>query len=223
MEEARIQDIKTAEAWVGHPNFQLIGNDVPSFQDKINRVISEVALSIGLDIGDQFKQGIKRVKFVIDGPLPSDVAFPEAFRDFEVVFHVLQTPLKALQSRLTKRGRKGKWNYIHTIRKVVSGQEIELSSHLTHREYLSLLFTQEDPEHFPVYKTQRCFLWKNQYYQLDTYGKDPCDKTCKGMTILETFTTLSTDQLKTQVPYFLQLGPEITGDPAFTMYNLSLK
>ena len=62
--------------------------------------------------------GAKKVKFVINGPLPSDSAFP-SFRDFEVVHHYLQTSSRMMQSRLRKRGRKGKWSYTHTIRKQV--------------------------------------------------------------------------------------------------------
>ena len=31
------------------------------------------------------------------------------------------------------------------------------------------------------------------------------------------------DKLMSNMPKFLNLGPEVTGDPAFSMYNLSLK
>ena len=43
------------------------------------------------------------------------------------------------------------------------------------------------------------------------------------MILLETYTTLSTEELKTRLPEFLTLGPEVTGEPAFSMYNLTLK
>ena len=46
---------------------------------------------------------------------------------------------------------------------------------------------------------------------------------CKGMMLLETYTTLSRDELKERLPEFLTLGPEVTGEPAFSMYNLTLK
>ena len=67
---------------------------------------------------------------------------------------------------------QGKWTYVHTIRRVIDGQLIEVKKTLSHRDYLTLL-TQEDPNHYEAYKIRRCFLWKNQYYQLDIY-KDPC-------------------------------------------------
>ena len=43
------------------------------------------------------------------------------------------------------------------------------------------------------------------------------------MMLLETYTTLSPDELKLRLPDFLKLGPEVTGEPAFSMYNLTLK
>ena len=172
IETARILDTKAAEAWVGHPNVDSVGNKGSNFQHKINALISKVAWSIGIDVGDRLMQGARKVKFVVDGPLPADNVFPERFRDFEVIHHFLRTPSKTMHSRLRKRGRKGKWSYTHTIRKVVAGQVIEVKTPLSHRDYLTLL-PQEDPHHYAVSKTRRCFLWKNQYYQLDIY-REPC-------------------------------------------------
>ena len=43
------------------------------------------------------------------------------------------------------------------------------------------------------------------------------------MMLLETYTTLPADELITRLPDFLKLGPEVTGDAAFSMYNLALK
>ena len=43
------------------------------------------------------------------------------------------------------------------------------------------------------------------------------------MMFLETYTTLPADELRTRLPEFLKLGPEVTGEPAFSMYNLTLK
>ena len=41
---------------------------------------------------------------------------------YQVVHHYLQTASRTMQSRLRKRGRLGKWSYIHTIRKQVHEQ-----------------------------------------------------------------------------------------------------
>lgn len=112
-----------------------------------------------------------------------------------------------MQSRLRKRGRKGKWTYTHTIRKQVSGQVIEVKTPLSHRDYSNLI-SQEDANHFLVYKTRRCFLYLNQYFQLDIY-KEPCHERCMGLMLLETYTTLDAEELKQRLPDFLNIGIDI--------------
>ena len=56
------------------------------FESKIRALISKVAWSIGIDIGDRLTTGARKLKFVVNGPLPSEGCFPEGFRDFEVYF-----------------------------------------------------------------------------------------------------------------------------------------
>ena len=45
----------------------------------------------------------------------------------------------------------------------------------------------------------------------------------QGLMLLETYTTLPIESLKQRLPEFLNIGSETTGDPAFSMFNLSLK
>lgn len=133
----------------------------------------------------------------------------------------LQTASRTMQSRLRKRGRLGKFSYIHTIRKQVGGQIIEVKTPINHREYSHLL-DQQDSGHFTVNKTRRCFMYNNQYFQLDIY-KEPCHPRCKGLMLLETYTTLSHQEFNERLPKFLNVDQQVTGDPAFSMFNLSLR
>jgi len=219
--EARERDKLASEAWIGHPYVDIIDNS-SDFDSKINRLISCVALKIGVDIGDRLKENAKKIKFAISGPLPKDSAFPN-FRDFEVTHNYLQTTSRTMQSRLRKRGRQGKYSYIHTIRKQqeVGGQVIEVKTPVSHREYSNLL-GQTDPLHLTVNKTRRCFMYNNQYFQLDIY-KEPCHQRCSGLMLLETYTTLSPEDFATRLPTFLNIEQQVTGDPAFSMFNLSLR
>jgi len=219
--EARERDKLASEAWIGHPYVDIIDNS-SDFDSKINRLISCVALKIGVDIGDRLKENAKKIKFAISGPLPKDSAFPN-FRDFEVTHNYLQTTSRTMQSRLRKRGRQGKYSYIHTIRKQqeAGGQVIEVKTPVSHREYSNLL-GQTDPLHLTVNKTRRCFMYNNQYFQLDIY-KEPCHQRCSGLMLLETYTTLSPEDFATRLPTFLNIEQQVTGDPAFSMFNLSLR
>merc|ERR1712117_806268 len=201
------------------PYVDIIDNN-SDFETKINRLISCVALKMGIDIGDRLNVNAKKVKFAINGPLPKDSAFPN-FRDFEVTHNYLQTASRTMQSRLRKRGRQGKYSYIHTIRKQFDGQVIEVKTPVSHREYSNLL-GQTDPLHLTVNKTRRCFMYNNQYFQLDIY-KEPCHQRCSGLMLLETYTTLSPEDFATRLPSFLNIEQQVTGDPAFSMFNLSLR
>ena len=87
-----------------------------------------------------------------------------------------------------------------------------------------------------MYKIRRCFLYNNQYFQLDIY-KDPCHERCKvnvfyfcvfmsfdydclncflqGLMLLETYTTLSGEELKKQLPSFLNIGEYFSDSSLF--------
>ncbi|CAG5122669.1 unnamed protein product, partial [Candidula unifasciata] len=82
-----------------------------------------------------------------------------------------------------------------------------------------ILMAQKDQQHFTVFKIRRCFLWNNQYFQLDVY-QEPAPPRCKGLILLETFTT---ERDTPTFPSFLTIEREVTNDPNYSMFNLSQK
>ena len=115
----------------------------------------------------------------------------------------------------------GHWSYIHTIRRPkMCGQVVEVKTQLTHRDYLNML-AQRDDSHFTIFKRRRCFLINNQYFQLDIY-REPAHPRCKGLMLLETYTALPSDKLQNILPKFLTIEKEVTGNPDYSMFNLSL-
>ncbi|XP_055708493.1 TRPL translocation defect protein 14 isoform X2 [Phlebotomus papatasi] len=217
---ARELDYKAAAAWVGHPYFDVIDNST-DFETKIKRMISSVCQKVGIDTGDRLLTTSKKVKFHVLGPLPPDSAFPP-FQDFDVEHHYLQSTSGRVQARLRKRGQKGHWSYIHTIRRPhPNGQYVEVKTQMTARDYNNLL-NQADDAHFKIIKTRRCFLVNNQYFQLDIY-KEPCHARCLGLMLLETYTSLEGKALEDCLPKFLNINKEVTGDPNYSMFNLSLR
>ncbi|XP_012145533.1 TRPL translocation defect 14 isoform X3 [Megachile rotundata] len=220
VELARELDYKAAAAWVGHPYFDVIDNS-QDFESKICRMIECVCQKLGIDIGDRLRSSSRKVKFLVKGPLPSDSEFPP-FQDFDVVHNYLQSNNPKMQARLRKRGQKGHWSYIHTIRRPkMCGQVIEVKTQLTHRDYLNML-AQRDDSHFTIFKRRRCFLINNQYFQLDIY-REPAHPRCRGLMLLETYTALTGDELKNILPQFLTIEKEVTGNPDYSMFNLSLR
>ena len=116
----------------------------------------------------------------------------------------------------------GHWSYIHTIRKPkMRGQVVEVKTQLTHRDYVNML-AQRDDSHFTIFKKRRCFLINNQYFQLDIY-REPSHPRCKGLVLLETYSALEHDHLEKSLPQFLTDLVDVTGNPSYSMFNLSLK
>merc|ERR550532_647237 len=220
LELARERDKRAMEAWEEHPYVDVVDNRA-DFENKLRRLVDVVVKRIGLEIGDRFKANSKKVKFHVSGPLPGNAEFPK-FTDFEVEHHYLQQSNSGAQSRLRKRGRNGRWSYTCTVRRPeCKGQAIEVKTPLSKKDYEYLL-NHVDEKRLPVYKTRRCFVYNNQQYQLDIY-RDPCHSRCRGLMLLETFTTLPRNQMTELLPPFLSISEDITGDPAFSMFNLSLR
>lgn len=222
VELARELDYNAAAAWIGHPYFDVIDNST-DFDLKMNRLIDCVCQRIGIDTGDRLNVNSKKRKFLVKSPIAPDSEFPP-FQDFDVVHNYLQSDVRKAQVRLRKRGQKGHWSYIHTLRKVhpINGQSVEVRTQLTHRDYLNLL-PQRDEAHFTIFKKRRCFIYNNQYYQLDIY-RQPSHPRCRGLVLLETYSAIhDQDTLLASLPKFLVIEKEVTGDPAYSMYNLSLK
>ncbi|KAM3963562.1 LOW QUALITY PROTEIN: TRPL translocation defect 14 [Aphomia sociella] len=221
VELARVLDYNAAAAWIGHPYFDVIDNST-DFDKKMNRLIACVCQKIGIDTGDRLNVNSKKRKFLVKAPLPPDTEFP--FQDFDVVHNYLQSDVRKAQVRLRKRGQKGHWSYIHTLRKFhpTNGQSVEVRTQLSHRDYQNMM-PQRDDAHFTIFKKRRCFIFNNQYYQLDIY-RQPTHPRCRGLVLLETYSaTYDQDALIQSLPKFLTIEKEVTGDPAYSMYNLSLK
>ena len=86
---------------------------------------------VGIEVGDHFKANSRKVKFVVSPgsfPLLEDPSkFPVDFTDFEVEHHYLKTGSRGIQSRLRKRGHRGRWTYSCTVRRPEKkGQVIEV-------------------------------------------------------------------------------------------------
>ncbi|XP_031554007.1 TRPL translocation defect protein 14-like isoform X2 [Actinia tenebrosa] len=219
LELARDLDTKTQQAWVGHPYFDVIDNTI-EFDAKVLKAIRAVCTKIGIEVGDRFAPNSIKRKFLVKC-LPDEKLFPP-FQDFDVVHDYLTvTDLEiGTQARLRRRGQNGRYTYMHTTRRPkIDDQVVEVRRSLDRRDY-ELLLAQRDENRQSVYKKRRCFLWKNQYYQLDVY-REPYHARCKGLILLETYTTKSTENL--ELPSFLEIEKEVTKDPDFSMYHLSLK
>lgn len=213
---ARELDDKACQAWVGHPYFDVVDNS-DDFSDKVRKVISAICAKVGIDTRDRLDKGSKKRKFLIAKPLDF-TKFPP-FQDFDVQHDYLISSDGDPQVRIRKRGQNGYYTYNRTVRlPKVNDQKVERRMIISPRDY-EIFLAQRDPRRNPVVKTRTCFLWQNQYFQLDVY-RQPSNERCKDLIILETFTTKEGDDLV--LPDFVEVVKEVTDDKEYSMYNLAL-
>ena len=81
--------------------------------------------------------------------------------------------------------------------------------------YESLL-QQADPYRQTIQKQRKSFIWKGQFFELDTYQK-PID----NLMILETKGIAKHEDVK--FPPFIRVIKDITGDMKYYNYNIALR
>ena len=134
--------------------------------------------------------------------------------------------------------------YTHTVRRQEGGEVVETRTNVSRHIYDQLLsqviisynqqFTSNEESKFiflgeilfnfdfqadrdrnvSIEKTRRCFTWRDQYYQLDIYTSPH-----PGLMLLETYTPVPATEL--DLPDFLEIEENVTGNPEYSMYNLS--
>ena len=208
-------DRQVMNAWLGHPYFEVIDNST-GFQEKIQRVIDRVYKRLGIR-DTRGSESVKH-KFLLES-FPTDEEFQGHFEDFEVRHDYLSTTDET-QIRIRRRGRNGIYTYTATVRmKEIEGQRVELRRNLSGREY-DILMLQRDPSHQPVIKRRRCFIYENQYYQLDEYqSPNP------GLVLMEAYLdrhVLEGRNIATILPSFIKTTKEVTNDSQYSMFNISM-
>ena len=201
---ARMLDKKVIEAWTGHPHLRVINNNV-DFDRKLNRVLKEISnvLELPQPIEEERKYIVELV-----GEMPDSIES-----------EITQTYLVAepgSEVRLRRRGWDGKYVNVHTNKKKVSGsEEIVTERQVSNALYESLL-QQADPYRQTIRKLRKSFIWKGQFFVLDTYHGH-----LEGLVILETKGIANHEDVK--FPPFLKVIKDITGDMEYYNYNLALR
>ncbi len=204
IELARILDKKVIQAWSEHPHLRVINNH-EDFETKLERVLQEIS-----DVLEIPRQAVEERKYIIR--LKDNI--PEA-----IVSEITQTYLTSepySEVRLRRRILNGLTVNVHTTKKILSNNEqVETERQIDNNLYESLL-RQADPYRQPIHKMRETFIWKGQFFELDTFI-DPN----KGLQILETKGILKHEDII--FPPFIEIIEDITGITKYYNYNLALK
>ena len=204
VELARELDRKVLSAWTGHPHLRVIGNHM-DFDDKLRQVLNEISTVLG--VPSPIEQERKYIVKVIDD-------IPEYTESEITQTYLLSEP--GTEMRVRKRGWQGSYVYFQTIKKTVSSdKQIETERRITAQQYVDLLQL-ADPARKPISKMRKCFVWKNRYFELDTYIEPKL-----GMQILELEGIKEGDEV--EMPPFIKVVEDITGNEKYYNYQLSLR
>ena len=201
---ARELDKKVIKAWTGHPHLRVINNH-DDFDKKLNRVIKEI--SNVLELPQPIEEERKYIVELI-GEIPDCIES-----------EITQTYLVAepgCEIRLRRRGWQGKFVNVHTTKKRTEGNEIlETERQVSNNLYESLL-QQADPYRQTIQKLRKSFIWKGQYFELDSYIKH-----ISNLMILETKGVAAKESVK--FPPFIKVLEDITGNDRYYNYNIALR
>ena len=201
---ARELDKKVIKAWTGHPHLRVINNN-DDFNAKLNRVLLEISnvLELPKPIEEERKYIVE-----ITGELPDCIES-----------EITQTYLvgePGSEIRLRRRGWGSKFVNVHTTKKKISATEELVTERQVNNNLYQSMLQQADPYRHTIRKNRKSFIWKGQFFELDSF-LEPVD----NLIILET--KGMADHTTINFPPFLKIIEDITGNQQYYNYNIALK
>lgn len=202
-EQAAQVDLRLQAAWTGHPHLRVIDNST-DFDGKMRRTIAAICRVVGVPEAVEHERKYL-VKAVHWDKAPVTTSTSE----------IWQVYLKD-GSRLRRRGQNGSYTYTHTFKgpDQGNGKRAEYERKITPEEY-SDLFPRINIAYSGIEKTRTCFLWNNQYFELDEFIS-PID-TIKLLEI-----ELDEDDTKIDIPPFVEILADVTDDKRYSNAQIAL-
>ena len=204
LELARELDKKVISAWSEHPRLRVINNH-ENFDTKINRVLQEISnvLEIPQQVIEERKY-IVRLIGDIPGAIESDIK------------QTYLTSEPRSEVRLRRRTLNEVSVNVRTTKKTLpTNEQVETERQIDNNLYESLM-RQADPYRYSIHKIRKTFIWRGQFFELDTYLEP-----ISNLQILETKGIV--DHEDVNFPPFLEVLEDITGKTEYYNYNLALK
>ena len=118
--------------------------------------------------------------------------------------------------RITRKVHAGATVYHHRLVGETIGDEVSRSERtISMREYKALK-AQADPMRLPIRKTRRAFIWKNDYYMLDTFHEP---RSAAGVTTLFVERPVDPNSPPDELPAFIKLREDVTTKVWFSSYD----
>lgn len=194
--DQRLREILTS---YGHPHFRVIGNNT-LFAGKMQRLKAAIQQCLGIPISLE----IERKFFVHNRNVSIPVPFSRS--------HIKQAYLKSegeerIRHRISKNGEM----FYRTFKIPTTHLSVreERETHISVYEYHELM-DRRDPARDVIEKDRICFLWKDQYFELDRFT---APDRIKGLVLLEI--ELTEESEKIELPPWLGTVSEVTDNPKY--------
>ena len=208
LEEARIIDEKTLQVWLGHQHLRIIDNST-DFEKKMHRTLQAISRILGIPVPLEIER-----KFLLSR-IP-DFAVKELQLAQKIsIEQIYVNSSSGEETRIRKRSQNG-FSVYYLTRKVPVGPGVrnEREEEIRAIDYMEM---QKEQIHGSkiIRKNRYCFAYNNQYFELDiiTEPKKRC--------LLEIELTEEGDRL--ELPDFLKIKKEVTGDERYSNYALATK
>jgi hypothetical protein len=170
-QEAIDMDKRTELAWLGHPHFRIIPNKA-NFQKKMDALVEAVTSFLGVPIHYELEK-----KWLVCNKM-SQKEMVDLFTKQGLNFvinnieqHYLIGP-PGISERVRKQETLGQLRYTHTSKQGTLQGLIEKERIISEKEYYDLLNSRQSPDHYPIRKTRACFIYDEQYFELDLFAYD---------------------------------------------------
>ena len=204
LELAREVDKKVIQAWSEHPHLRVINNH-ENFDTKINRVIQEI--SNILEIPQQI---VEERKYIVR--LTGDI--PDAIESEIIQTYLTSDPRSEV--RLRRRTLNGVSVNVRTTKKTLANNAQVVTERQIDNNLYESLMRQADPYRQSIHKIRKTFIWRGQFFELDTYLSP-----MRNLQILETKGIV--DHENVNFPPFIEVVEDITGKTEYYNYNLALR
>ncbi|AXV50285.1 AAA family ATPase [Prevotella denticola] len=204
LELARELDKKVIQAWSEHPHLRVINNH-ENFDTKINRVLQEISNVLEIP-----QQVIEERKYIVH--LTGEI--PDAIESDIMQTYLTSEPRSEV--RLRRRTLNGVSINVRTTKKTLPNNEQVVTERQIDNNLYESLMRQADPYRLSIHKVRKTFIWRGQFFELDTYLSP-----ASGLQILETKGIV--DHEDVNFPPFLEVLEDITGKTEYYNYNLALK
>jgi len=216
LQDVRDLDARTLAAYIGHPHLYIIDNST-DWNGKLERLFKAVLRVLGIPEPLEIER-----KFLVEGFCDEIIPAPFGIEMIDQIY--VDIPDKGFgglsgKSRIREVARNGCPDFYYLAQKSGGASLVRGEREFDIRgQDFDFLMRYARSNRMPIVKIRYYFVYKYQYFSLDFFV-DP--SWARGLYLLEI--ELLDENDKVELPHFLNIVKEVTGDPEYTNSAIAKK